>query len=161
MTVLSFTVHGMPAPQGSKRVVTAGGKAGGRAVLAESSKRVKPWREAVKEAAADAIADYDANGWDFRPLAGPVGLEVHFRFSRPKGHYGTGRNAGKLRASAPLRPAVAPDLSKLIRSTEDALTEAGVWRDDALVVSVVAGKWYSEDGPGAIITITEYRRDLT
>ena len=158
MTVLSFTVHGMPAPQGSKRVVTAGGKAGGRAVLAESSKRVKPWREAVKEAARVAI---DAAPLGTSQMAGPVGLEVHFRFPRPKGHYGTGRNAGKLRASAPLRPAVAPDLSKLIRSTEDALTEAGVWRDDALVVSVIAGKFYSEDGPGATITITEYRRNLT
>ena len=160
MTVLSFTVHGMPAPQGSKRVVSAGGKAGGRAVLVESSARVRPWREAVKEAAVKAIDERRADG-DWVLSNAPVGLEVHFRFPRPKGHYGTGRNAGKLRASAPLRPAIAPDLSKLIRSTEDALTEAGVWRDDALVVSVVAGKFYSEDGPGATITITEYRRGLT
>lgn len=160
MTVLSFTVRGTPAPQGSKRVGTAGGKAGGRAVLVENSKRVRPWREAVKEAARAAIDERRADG-DWVLSNAPVGLEVYFRFPRPKGHYGTGRNAGKLRASAPLRPAVAPDLSKLIRSTEDALTEAGVWRDDALVVSVVAGKFYSEDGPGATITITEYRRDLT
>lgn len=152
MTVLSITVHGIPAPQGSKRHV-----GGGRMI--EMSKALGPWREAVKKAARDAIDDHRANG-DWVLSNQPVGLEVYFHFLRPKGHYGTGRNAGKLRASAPLRPAVIPDLSKLIRSTEDALTDAGVWRDDALVVSVSAGKFYDEAFCGARITITEYRRDL-
>lgn len=153
MTTLEITVHGTPAPQGSKNVNRHG-------AVYESSKRVKPWRDSVISASLDAIlAHARDNGW--APLAGPVGLEVYFHFPRPKGHYGTGRNAGKLKASAPLRPAVAPDLSKLIRSTEDALTEAGVWRDDALVVHVSAGKFYDGHGfTGANITITEFRRDL-
>ena len=36
------------------------------------------------------------------------------------------------------RPASAPDLSKLLRSTEDALTQAGAWKDDARVVEYKA-----------------------
>lgn len=161
MTVLSITVHGIPAPQGSKRVVTAGGKAGGRAVLAESSKAVGPWREAVKEAAVKTIAALAGSYEDWEPIAGPVGIEVYFHFPRPRSHYGTGRNAGKLRLSAPLRPTGPPDLSKLVRSTEDALTDAGIWRDDALVISIIASKYYDVHGfRGANITITENRRDL-
>lgn len=155
MTVLTITVHGMPAPQGSKRIVMAGGKAGGRAILAEDSARVRPWREAVKEAALKARDGL------WMPVSGPIELEVSFSFPRPKGHFGTGRNAGKLRLSAPSYPAGPPDLSKLVRSTEDALTEAGVWRDDRLVVTVHAHKYYGNHGfTGAMITVTELRRDL-
>ena len=68
-------------------------------------------------------------------------------------------------ASAPKRtrtwPCRMPDLSKLIRSTEDALTDAGVWTDDARVVEVVARKVYPYEGvwslhaPGVRIQIRE------
>jgi crossover junction endodeoxyribonuclease RusA len=57
-------------------------------------------------------------------------------------------------------PSVAPDLSKLIRSTEDALTAAGVWRDDCLVVEYtrLAKVYVNEDPealdrPGAFIVV--------
>src|SRR5690606_25696178 len=60
--------------------------------------------------------------------------DMVFTLARPRSHYRTGRNAHLLRDSAPARPTGAPDLSKLARATEDALTEAGVWKDDAAVV---------------------------
>ncbi len=57
-------------------------------------------------------------------------------------------------------PSVKPDLSKLIRSTEDALTDARIWTDDALVVEYrYAAKRYPNagrdalDAPGAVIRI--------
>lgn len=154
MTVLSITVHGLPAPQGSKNVNRHG-------AVYESSKAVKPWRDSVTAAAREAMESAGTGSQDWAPILGPVGLEVYFHFPRPKSHFGTGRNEGQLKLSAPLRPAIAPDLSKLIRSTEDALTDAGVWRDDALVVAVFAGKFYGANGfTGAHITITEHRRDL-
>ena len=40
MTPITLTVRGLPAPQGSKRHI-------GRGVMVESSKRVKPWRDAA------------------------------------------------------------------------------------------------------------------
>ncbi|MDX2966623.1 RusA family crossover junction endodeoxyribonuclease [Streptomyces acidiscabies] len=138
---LSITVYGLPAPQGSKRHV-------GNGVMIESSKKVKPWRQDVKQAALDAIAGLD--GWT--PLDGPLVASMVFTFARPKGHYRTGRNAHLLRDSAPARPSVTPDLSKILRSTEDALTGV-VWADDARVVGYSQlGKWYA--GTDAVDVLT-------
>jgi crossover junction endodeoxyribonuclease RusA len=146
--VFLLTVHGTPAPQGSKTRNRAG-------ALYESSPAVKPWREAVKHAALDALAHDD--GW--KPLNEAVRLEVVFTFRRSKGHYGTGRNAGTVKASAPAHPTGKPDLDKLIRSTQDALTDAGVFADDSRVTAVFAAKAYVLTGadalahPGAVIRI--------
>lgn len=148
---VAFMVYGAPGPQGSKRHV-------GKGVMIESSKKVKPWREAVKQAALDLVI---TQPWT--PLDGPLVAEFAFTFKRPKSHYRTGRNAHLLRDSAPPYPAVVPDLSKLIRSTEDALTDAGVWADDARVVAyhqprkVYAGSRdeYALHAPGAVIRVWE------
>ncbi|QKW07005.1 RusA family crossover junction endodeoxyribonuclease [Streptomyces sp. NA04227] len=121
--VLSVKVYGLPAPQGSKKHI-------GKGRMLESSKHVKPWREAVVWAMRQEIARHR----DWRPLTGPLEAAMVFSFTRPKNHYGTGRNAGVLKPSAPARPAVMPDLSKLARSTEDAITTAGGYQDDALLV---------------------------
>jgi hypothetical protein len=55
-------------------------------------------------------------------------------------------------------PHKTPDLSKLVRSTEDACTDAGLWVDDARVAEYarVAKVWTSYDkdalnAPGALI----------
>src|SRR5690606_41988758 len=61
----------------------------------------------------------------------PLAVAMLFTRPRTKRHDRPGRTAHLLKATAPPRPAGAPDLSKLARSTEDALTSAGVWRDDA------------------------------
>lgn len=144
---LTITVYGLPAPQGSKRHI-------GNGVMIESSKKVKPWRQDVKYAALDAIGDT----WAI--LDGPLAASMVFTFARGKGHYRTGRNAHLLRDTAPARPAVYPDLSKIVRSTEDALTDL-VWKDDARVVEYVRlAKVYAGsqdpdalDAPGAVIRI--------
>ncbi|MFE0766124.1 RusA family crossover junction endodeoxyribonuclease [Streptomyces smyrnaeus] len=121
--VLTVSVFGLPAPQGSKKHI-------GHGRMLESSKHVKPWREAVVWAMRQEIARH--RGW--RPLTGALEASMVFSLARPKGHFGTGRNAGSLKPSAPARPAVMPDLSKLVRSTEDAITTAGGYQDDALLV---------------------------
>jgi Holliday junction resolvase RusA-like endonuclease len=132
---LRFVVHGTPAPQGSKRHV-------GRGILVESSKAVRPWREAVKTAALDALDALGGPGLYPRDI--PVSVAMTFLVRRPAGHYGTGRNATRLKPSAPARPVTAPDLDKMIRSTLDALTDAGVWADDAQVALITAGKLYAD-----------------
>ncbi|MEU9208483.1 RusA family crossover junction endodeoxyribonuclease [Streptomyces sp. NPDC048415] len=143
-----ITVHGTPGPQGSKTRNAAG-------ALYESSAKVKPWREAVKHAALDALA-YDQ---EWKPLNEPVCVDVTFTLQRPKSHYGTGRNAGRLKASAPDFPTSKPDLDKLIRSTQDALKDAGVLVDDSVVASLSSGKRFVLTGadalrnPGAVIRV--------
>lgn len=103
----------------------------GRGILVESSRHLKPWRSDVKAAAEAAVAA--GLGGRF-PLDGLITARMVFTLARPLGHYRTGRNAHLLRNSAPSAPGTMPDLSKLLRATEDALTDAGVWTDDARVV---------------------------
>lgn len=138
---LEFHVDGLPAPQGSKRHV-----GGGRMV--ESSKKVKPWRQDVVTAARAAI-DMAVT---FETFTGPVRVRVVFYLPRPKSHYRSGANAHLLKASAPPYVAVKPDVDKLLRSTFDALSTAGVWRDDNQAVIVHTEKVYA-DRPGARLEI--------
>jgi len=140
--MLKIVVFGAPAPQGSKRFI---GRGGGRGMMIESSKKVKPWRQDVKASALEALA---AGG---SKVVGPVRVRMVFTLPKPG-------SAPKTRKTWPDR---RPDLSKLIRSTEDALTEAGVWEDDARVVYCVARKVFPGEGsdalaaPGAVIYLEE------
>lgn len=78
-------------------------------------------------------------------LEGAIGIEFVFHLPRPKSHYGTGRNAGVLKAGAPHHHTGTPDTSNLVKLVEDALNGLA-WRDDAQVVRLVATKVYA-DGP--------------
>lgn len=147
-TPLTVRVLGLPAPQGSKSAFR--NKYTGRIQQVESSKKVKPWREAVKSAVTDVIGD----GWV--RIEGPVRVHVTFVFPRPKAHFRTGRNAHLLREDAPTYAVTRGDLDKLLRSTGDALTDAGVWRDDRQVAHVSADKVYEspDNGlPGALLAV--------
>ena len=140
--MLIITVHGHPAPQGSKRHV-------GRGVMVESSKKVKPWREAVKQAALDQIEGPQPPA--FTTITGPVRARIQFVFNKPK-------SAPKRRKTWPITRS-SGDVDKLLRSTFDALTDAGIWRDDSQVVYVSAEKLYVGDddtplaSPGAVIRL--------
>lgn len=140
---LAFYVHGTPGPQGSKRHV-------GNGRMIESSKKVKPWRAAVVAAALDA-----ALLTGHTQFTGPVRLGVTFYLPRPKSHYRTGRYADRLKPDAPVFVPTKPDLDKLIRSTCDALSTAGVWADDNQAARIVARKLYADDtGTGAQIHLS-------
>lgn len=130
MTELAITVWGRPAPQGSKRAFV--NRYTGRASMVESSKNVKPWREAVKQAVFDADGD--------SVITGPVVLNVTFTLPKPK-------SAPKTRRTWPDRK---PDIDKLCRSTIDALTDAGCWEDDGRIVECRAAKRYPGEGPDAL-----------
>ena len=140
--MVKITVYGTPGPQGSKAF--KGMSKSGRAILTEQcGKSVKPWREAVVYAAREAMHGRPA-------LAGPVVLRMVFTMRKPK-------SAPKTRRTY---PAVTPDLSKLARSTEDALTTAGVYEDDARIVEYTRlAKVYpledpdALDVPGVVVTV--------
>ena len=149
---MKITVYGRPAPQGSKSFK---GIHGGKAVLVESSKKVKPWRDDVKAAAEREIASRQ-EPFPWVPMDGPLAMVVVFTLPAPK----------SLPKRRPCYPATQPDLSKLVRSTEDALTAAGVWRDDARVVDCRSIKSYpigtmgahadALSSPGAVIRVFPY-----
>lgn len=136
-SAFTFRVEGMnPAPQGSKKHV-------GNGVMIESCKNVRPWRHHVSMAAIAAGVTM---------IRGPVTMSVVFLFSRPVSHF---RRDGTLKPSAPIHHCVKPDLSKLLRSTEDALSKVA-YEDDARIVSCSGlAKRYcvGNERPGAIITI--------
>jgi crossover junction endodeoxyribonuclease RusA len=131
MTRVAFTVHGEPAPQGSK---TTGRTKAGANYVREDNPATGPWRIAVAYAATLAMRELD-----LEPLAGPLELDVAFVFGRPRSHFGTGRNAGRLKPSAPMFCDKRPDLDKLVRAIGDALTGIAVV-DDAAFVQLVARK---------------------
>jgi len=139
---MKIVVYGTPAPQGSKRFV---GFKGGKGMMIESSKKVRPWRQDVKAAAIEAMNCGE------KGISGPVRVRMVFTLPKPK-------SAPKRKKSWPDRK---PDLSKLVRSTEDALTESGVWEDDARVVLCISRKVFPGEGsdslaiPGAVIYIEE------
>lgn len=147
--MIEFFVAGSPAPQGSKRAVR--NKHTGQIQQVESSKRLKPWRADIRAAAEQALSgDPDAH----LPLwEEPLIVTLDFYVRRPKGHYGTGRNAGRLKESAPVHPTVIPDLDKLARGVFDSLTGV-VWADDKSVVALDAGKAYADERrPGVLVRV--------
>jgi len=136
---LQFFVSGHPRGQGSKRHV-----GGGR--LVESSKDLAPWRKAIAEEARAALGELEL-------FSGPVRVQAVFWFQRPASHYGTGRNAGNLKASAPRFRDSLPDVDKLARALLDGLVIGGVLRDDRLVVQLWAEKLYGL--PGVLVEVSE------
>jgi Holliday junction resolvase RusA-like endonuclease len=133
---IRFFVPGIPRTAGSKRGFV--NPRNGRVIITEDNKRSKDWRASVALVASDLIRI---------PLEGPLSVTFEFQFMRPKGHYGS----KGLRSSAPLHPAVRPDLLKVARSTEDAMSGIA-YRDDAQIVHETLIKRYGEQA-GAWITI--------
>lgn len=144
ISTIRFQVSGQPAPQGSKRYI-------GKGRMIEMSKKVRPWRDAVCMAASSAMHKDGIN----TPLEVPIALQIVFLILRPKSHYGKGSHAERVKDSAPKVPASTPDLDKLVRSTCDALTDAGIWKDDSQVVSLYARKVFAPKS-GAMIIIDEF-----
>jgi Holliday junction resolvase RusA-like endonuclease len=146
-----FEVLGLPYPQGDKSAALIAGKARlieGRRDSGRAKHR--SWRGAVAEAAHDVAEHPDVNA----PLDGPLELIVTFRLpmppSRPK----------RLQARGAAWQITRPDLSKLIRSTEDALQDAGLIRDDARICYVEARKLEVVGWTGAQITVRRTLREL-
>lgn len=121
--VVEFVAYGVPGPQGSKsfKGMRTSKKSGKKvAILAESSKKVTPWRNRVAAAARIAVGKA-------APLDGPLVVDMVFTMPRPKAF-----PSGDDRREHGQHTRY-PDVSKLIRSTEDAITGV-VWADDARVI---------------------------
>lgn len=147
--LVDLWVPGVPRPQGSmKMLTTADGRAFGK-----YSDRTVDHRNAM-------IGWLVQKGCAVRHQ-GPVEVTCAFLFPRPKAHYGTGKNAARVRPSAPTRHTQTPDVDKLLRLVNDALTIAGVLEDDSQVVRLVGGKAWAtlELGPGTAIRVETLDED--
>ena len=139
-----FFVPGVPRPGGSKNAFK--NKHTGKVMVVEAGKYTKEWRANVAHFGFNAILDHEAPLLDCA-----LSLRVTFQFVRPQSHYGSGRNANKLKDSAPHFHTKRPDTTKLLRALEDALSGV-IWVDDAQVVTQVARKVYA-DKPGAHVIV--------
>lgn len=146
-----FTIPGPPVQQGSMRAFT---RPGGRVGMTHGNeKKLREFRARIAVAA-------DAAGVE--PVRGPVKVTVAFFLPRPKGHFGTGRNAGALKDSSPRWPAGKPDVDKLERALLDGLTGIA-FHDDAQVCVVNKRKSYAmpEDGykPKTVVSIVDLAKE--
>lgn len=127
--MIAFTVYGQAEPAGSKRAFVVKG----RAVVTDANRRSAPWKQEVASQGAMAMADIAL-------LEGPLEVWFTIYVPRPAGHFG---KKGNLLPSARLYPTARPDLLKLARGLEDALTGI-VWRDDSQIVVERLVKLYGD-----------------
>ena len=132
-----FFAFGIPKPGGSKTGFY--NKELGRVLMVDASKNWD-WKNAVKFFCSKAYSG--------EPLQEPLKLSISFAMPRSKNHY---KKGGALKENAPYYHINRPDLTKLIRSTEDALTGVLI-RDDAQIAIQDTEKIYSTN-PGAWITV--------
>jgi Holliday junction resolvase RusA-like endonuclease len=153
-----FRVYGIPKPGGSKKAGLVYGKDGEPVTrISKSGKRipviavrddcdtVMQWRDRVASTAVEA-------GYAMLPRGTPAAVSYEFIRARPKGHF---RDDGSIRRKyLCVMPTSKPDVLKLARSTEDALTGI-LWHDDAESVAILPSKRYAElnESAGCLVTV--------
>jgi Holliday junction resolvase RusA-like endonuclease len=151
-STIQFFVPGVPKPGGSKKGFIHART--GRVIVMEDCAKNKDWRASV--AHEGRLVHQGAL------LSGPLFLEIVFVFCRPKSHYGTGKNAILLKSSAPIWHTQSPDSTKLVRSTEDALTKV-LWVDDSQICEQrVTKRWVPRNVmSGAHVTVRKLDGETT
>jgi Holliday junction resolvase RusA-like endonuclease len=128
-----------PARRGDGSIVTfktKSGKTVPKMIHKGDDDRAGAWATSIAQSVGEAMAE---TGMAMIPKGVPVIIEMVFYRPRNQGDYGTGRNAGVLKASAPALPAVKPDVDKQVRLVLDALKTVA-WHDDGQVVGAPAFK---------------------
>lgn len=123
-TIICFDVLGKPQHQGSMRAFTP--KGWKRPILTTTNKELKPWRQAVASNAYTAMMDIG----QCICIEGPVRVEAHFYFTRPK----SGKKGERHKITR-------PDLDKLARALLDAMTGT-VFADDSQVSQLWVSKFF-------------------
>jgi Holliday junction resolvase RusA-like endonuclease len=152
-----FTVLGRAQQRGSKQASLIPKRGGGWVekngrpivVARDDNAKSKDWMQEVKHAAIAELSSIEL-------ITGAIELTAEFYFKRPGSHYGSGKNASTLKPSAPMIHAQSPDLAKLLRSLEDALSGV-VWRDDKQVFRYGAGtqRYWTDSHERTVVTVRE------
>lgn len=83
---------------------------------------------------------------DFCPpqaISGGIQIELEFNMLRPKSHFGTGRNLGILKDSAPKEHLRTPDLDNLVKFVLDAMN-GKFYVDDSQIININCKKVYAD-----------------
>ena len=147
MINLHFEVEGKASPSGSKKAFV--NKHTGRISVVDTAKNKDSWQSWVR---LKAMQEATAAG--IEPSRGPFELDIVFYFARPKSHFGTGKNEAVVKPGAPKRHTQKPDVTKLIRCTEDAL-KGVAWLDDSQVIGQAAVKKWHDSRDYVVITLRE------
>ena len=145
-----FFVPGHPLSGGSKTAFVKTDKLGRtKPRVTDANPRVKKWKRTVSVVATKAYEGKEM-------LVGPVGAWAVFFMPRPKSHYRTGKYKNLIKDSKKhLENTSKPDLTKLWRPVEDALTGI-VWKDDSQVCLSCLRKCYPKtDRIGVWICVVE------
>lgn len=136
--MVSFVVVGDPKPQPRPKAARIGGF-----IRIYTPSTAKVWKAAVAAEAKKHLK---------KALAGPLVVDLFFRFERPKSHLGS----SGLRPSAPVYHTKRPDVDNLAKAVLDALTDVGLWADDSQVIGLRTFKNYCPPGekPGCTVLIT-------
>jgi len=120
MNKISFWVEGLPIGQPRTKAARIGSF-----VRMYTPPVANQWKTEVgRSAMASMVRD------NVKSITVPVRLACIFYFPRPKKHY----LKGMLRTGCPYYHPQKPDLDNLEKAVMDALTNYGIWRDDAQVV---------------------------
>lgn len=139
MKTLTIEIQSRAIPASNTKRVFINRKTN-KPVIVDRAKGKSQQEATIKLFAQTAAAE---QGW--KVTDAPVWLKIECFFTRPAGHFGTGRNAGLVKPSAPVWPTSKAngDRTNLLKSIEDALTGI-VWRDDSQVVDGPITKAYGE-----------------
>lgn len=141
MNKITFFVPGEPKPQGRPRAFNRGGFSKVYSPLTE-------WRCTVLKYASDELEKREQ-------LNGPLSVSIRYFFERPKSHFGTGKNSGKLKPSAPDYHVSRPDLDNLNKAILDAIGDSKLIQNDSQINVLESQKKYCAGHmkPGALIEI--------
>lgn len=151
-TSIMLWVPGIPIPQGSKRALPPAKPGQHPRMIDQGVKKLKPWRATI-----GAIAGAEMERLGLLPIMGPVVMELVLYFPRPGGHFGTGKNAGVVKYTAPLVPSGKPDGDKCLRAICDALTGVAYTDDSRVVDFHVLKRYAGKRGAGAVIRLSRWR----
>jgi Holliday junction resolvase RusA-like endonuclease len=164
MASVSFFAVGLPSPAGSKNAVPIyKGKGSERhftgrvAVFDAGGQRSKDFRQSVVQAAFTAMQKAG-----LKPFTAPLRTSFLFWMPRPANHHRANKRQNELRPDAPHWHTNTPDVLKMSRLVEDAMSGI-VYVDDKLIAESRLQKIYvggEEHGgrsmtTGCSITVTE------
>jgi len=139
----TFSISGEPKAQKRHRHRTIQPKDKRRKSFVQTYDPCSKEKEAFRTLAARFAPD--------RPLECPIRVAIHCFMPHAKTHIGTGKNAGKIKPSAPSLHIKKPDVDNLAKFVMDALTGL-FWKDDSVIYSMHVVKSYSTD-PMTVVAI--------
>ena len=138
---MRFFIEGDPKPQSRPRKGFAG----------HMYSPVSDWKKICIKKIKDVAYYFDGK------YEQAIKVDLEFYFKRPKCHYRSGKFSHLLRDDAPKYHINKPDKDNLEKAVTDAMSDAGLIKDDCIIVSGNTGKNYCDEGDdwGCMVEIIE------